>query len=228
MAFDGPFYSHLHSTTKAAVLKYLEPAFFQNKTVISIGEGGGDYARWLTDLSANVLATDGRADNVSDLSGQVFPSEVFDANTSTLTKTYDLCWHIDTLYHLTKFDDHLANVCNNVNFLILQCDVIDSDDATECTTVSELSDRRDQSLAGVGTRPSPAYVEAILSANGMHFKRLSDPDFNLSGEWVKRYDWTCQNTKKSGHNAEDPNDNIASFWICWKNGQANPIVANLQ
>jgi hypothetical protein len=235
MAFDSQHYQEVHKSVKATVLKYIEPSFFANKSVISIGEGGGDYARWLQDLSANVLATDGHPQNVSDLSGQVFPVELFDANTAKLSKGYDLCWHVYVLNMLSKFDDHLADVCKNCNFLILQAEVMDSDDAAECAQTGRLSDRRDQSLEGTGTGtiPSPAYVEAILTANGMHFKRINDADLNTTYDvdgvptTIYRYDWTCTNTKNYCH-WNDPAYNIASFWICWKDGQANPIVANLQ
>jgi hypothetical protein len=233
MAFDSLHYKEVHKSIKATVLKYIEPSFFANKSVISIGEGGGDFAKWLTDMSANVLATDAHPENLAELSGQGLSVEPFDANTDKLTKAYDLCWHVQVLYHLATINDHLADVCNNSNFLILQTEVIDSEDATDCVTVNELSDHRDQSRTGLGTRPSPAYVEAILSSNGMQFKRISDADLNTTIDndgtlnTIMRYNWTCTNTKLYQH-WNDPAYNIASFWICWKNGQANPIVANLQ
>ena len=235
MAFDNQHYQEVHKSIKATVLKYIEPSFFANKSVISIGEGGGDFAKWLTDMSANVLATDANPYNLAELSGKAFSVEPFDANTDKLTKVYDLCWHVQVLYHLATIDEHLADVCKNSNFLILQTEVIDSDNATDCLTVNELSDQRDQSRTGLGTRPSPAYVEAILSANGMNFKRITDPLLNTTfisesdeiTRTILRYDWICTNTKLYQH-WNDPAYNIASFWICWKNGQTNPIVAGLQ
>jgi len=233
MAFDSQHYQEVHKSIKATVLKYLEPSFFANKSVISIGEGGGDFAKWLIDMSANVLANDAHPDNVSELIAKGIPTETFDANTDTLTNSYDLCWHVQVLYHLATIDNHLANICNKSNFLILQTEVIDSEDPTDCVTVNELSDRRDQSRSGLGTRPSPAYVEAILTANGMQFKRITDSLLNTTYDdkgtqvTIMRYDWTCTNTKLYNH-WNDPAYNIASFWICWKNGQTNPIVANLQ
>lgn len=233
MAFDSQYYQEVHKSIKATVLKYIEPSFFANKSVISIGEGGGDYAKWLTDLSANVLATDGQQVNVDEISSRGLTAELFDANTAKLTKGYDLCWHISVLNKLTKFDEHLVDVCTNSNFLILQAEVMDSDDSADCESTGRLADRRDQSLEGTGSIPSPAYVDAILSANGMQFKRISDADLNTTYDvdgvptTIYRYDWTCTNTKKFAH-WNDPAYNFCSFWICWKNGQANPIVANLQ
>ena len=72
----------------------------------------------------------------------------------------------------------------------------DSDDPYFTVNATESLFVLDQALNGVGSRPSPAFVERILKEEGFVFKMLRDARCN-SGPHT--YDWTVKNTKSYAH-----------------------------
>jgi hypothetical protein len=51
----------------------------------------------------------------------------------------------------------------------------------------------DQALNGVGSRPSPAYVERVMREEGFSYNRLTDARCNWD---LHEYDWPVKNTRE--------------------------------
>jgi hypothetical protein len=130
---------------------------------------------------------------------------LIDGDNLKLNAKYDIILHWGVLYHLNEIENHLKYISNHCDILLLETEVADSDDDTFYITTSEKG--YDQAYNSVGIRPSPSYVEKILSANGFSFKLIKDSILNAN---FHVYDWDIKNTKtwRSG---------MRRFWICWKN-----------
>ena len=89
--------------------------------------------------------------------------------------------------------------------LLLETEVSDSDDPSFYILTNEAG--HDQAYNNKGIRPSPSYVESVLTKNGFQFKLITDPILNAD---FHRYDWNIRNTKTWEHG-------LRRFWICWKN-----------
>jgi hypothetical protein len=87
--------------------------------------------------------------------------------------------------------------------MILETETCDSEKII-CKNTQE--NGYDQALNGVGSRPSPVYIENVLKKNGFEFKRLDDSELNSS---FHVYDWIPKND-------DSFRDGLRRFWIAWR------------
>ncbi|OGK74757.1 hypothetical protein A2459_01295 [Candidatus Roizmanbacteria bacterium RIFOXYC2_FULL_41_10] len=71
--------------------------------------------------------------------------------------------------------------------IVLESEVVDSQDEHHCVPVSENRSLIDQSVTGDGSRFSPFFVESVFKEAGYGVERYFTPDLNLNGFF--RYDW---------------------------------------
>ena len=214
--FDG-HYDYWLVTRMNGLKKHIYPRYFKSKTLLEMGCGHAHVGQKFHEMGADVTCTDVRTEHirvVNDTKPHI-KTLVFDADKDDIPGAYDIILHWGTLYHLAEIENHLEKISHKCNVLLLDTEVCDSDDNTFFITTDE--DGYDQAFNKKGIRPSPAYVEKILTKNGFRFELINDPVLNCG---FHIYDWNIKNTRRwSG--------GLRRFWICWKNVES-PITESMR
>jgi hypothetical protein len=191
----------------SAIKKYINVDFLKEKNLLELGGGHGHNGNEFYNLGCNVTSTDARSEHIKN--GKIiYPYinfELIDCDNNKINKKYDIILHWGLLYHLTEIENHLEDVCKNCDIILLETEVSDSDDEKFFIKINE--DGYDQAYNNKGIRPSPKYVEKVLSNNGFKFLMINDPIVNSS---FHNYNWEVKNTKTW-------NSGLRRFWICWNN-----------
>jgi hypothetical protein len=189
------------------VKKYFSPGYFASKTMLELGCGYADIGNMFCELGANVTSSDVRKEHLDNVA-QKYPkikTLLMDCDNVNINDKYDVIIHWGLLYHLKEIEIHLEKISQKCNVLLLETEVSDSDDPSFYILTNEAG--HDQAYNNKGIRPSPSYVESVLTKNGFQFKLITDPILNAD---FHRYDWNIRNTKTWEHG-------LRRFWICWKN-----------
>ena len=199
----GGHYVDWRARRIAVIVQHYGPGFFDGKTLVEVGAGHADIGAVFARMGAKVTAVEGRQENVDAI--ETLTPEVtalladLDGKWPSL-EPFDIVLHLGLLYHLKHFEESLRLACANGKHLILETEVSDSDDPFYVLHPTEASSHYDQALGGVGSRPSPAYVERILTECGMKFQRIEEPQLNTvyarRGIIDHYYAWPIQNTGK--------------------------------
>jgi hypothetical protein len=169
--------------------------FFEAKTILEVGAGYGAIGAFFGILGADVTCLEGRAGNVQVIKGRYpfIKAMLQDLNQGIPgNEKYAVMIHLGVLYHLADPEKSLREACRRCDHLILETEVSDSDDPHFMSNVKEHAYIYDQALDGVGSRPSQAYVERVMTEEGFTFKRLNDGRCNWE---LHVYDWPLKNTK---------------------------------
>jgi hypothetical protein len=210
------FNEHYPNWTKNRVntiKKYISIDFFKNKNLLELGAGYGHNGNEFNKIGCNVTSSEGRNEHI-EIGKKLYPNLKFinlDNDKDKINKKYDIILHWGLLYHLNEIENHLKNVCECCDLLLLESEVCDSND--ENFYLIQKEGGYDQALNIDGIKPSPKYVEKILKNNNFNFKMIKDPCLNSyydKYEWFHNYDWDVKNTNKSY-------SGLRRFWICWKN-----------
>ena len=172
----------------------------EKRRVLDVGSGPGHFTRFYTSRGCEVVAIDGRADNVDEFRRRnpgvrAVLADVQSFDLTTLGR-FDIVHCLGLIYHLESPIAALRQmfrVCDGV--LLLETLVMDSprpylELADEPKTVN-------QALSGIGCRPSPAFVTMALNRVGFtHVYTLAEPpdhdDFRF--EWRDDGAW-----QRGGH-----------------------------
>lgn len=191
----------------AGVKKYIPESVFHSKTLLELGSGHGHIGNAFHTLGAIVTSSDARKEYTENIH-KTYPhlqTIVIDGDRDNIPEKYDIIVHWGLLYHLREIENHLQDVCNNCDLLLLESEVFDSDNDEYYIHVDESG--FDQAFNSKGIRPSQAYVERILGENGFSFRCIKDPILNSD---FHTYDWKGGMYGLSGMG-------MRRFWICWKN-----------
>jgi SAM-dependent methyltransferase len=204
MGFHGHYVPWREKRIGAIVRRY-GPAWFAGKRVLELGAGYGDIGAWFTQYGAEVTCVEGRPENVAVIQRRHPKVRALGADLDGLWPIdgeYDLILHLGLLYHLGKPEESLRLACAAAPRLVLETEVSDSSDPQFVTYPTEDATARDQSLRGTGSRPSPAYVERVLTECGMRFERIEDGSidtyFDRDGWHSHLYSWPINDTKRAG------------------------------
>jgi len=178
-----------------AVINFYGSDFFIGKKILDVGSGNGTVARAFVDMGAKVTCLDARktaldAIHNSNPSIRCIKADL-DQEWPFHNDYYDLTLHLSTLNHLTYVEKHLQFLCQITNYMVLDVQVCDSTSPAKYILVKENRTNVNHSFNGVGCRPAPAFIERILTNNGMEFEMLQDSSCN-SGRYV--YDWVGKNS----------------------------------
>jgi hypothetical protein len=191
--FEG-HYSIWRQRRLTTIQDEYSPRFFEGKTLLELGAGYGDIGAWFAALGAKVTCLEGRAENVKVIQERYafMTAMQHDLNQGLPgTELYNIIIHLGVLYHLANPERALRDSCQRCEHLILETEVADSDDPKFVGIVREHAYIYDQALNGTGCRPSPAWVERILTEEGFEFRRLEDGRCNWG---LHEYDWPLLNT----------------------------------
>jgi hypothetical protein len=187
--------------------KYIDTFWFESKKLLEIGCAYGDIGNYFFSIGAKVSCCDAKKEYIEEVKNK-FPyikTFEYNANKDLINDNYDIIVHWGTLSHLNScsINFHLENICSKCQILLLESEVLDSEDS-EIIDIKEYG--YDQSFDGLGCRPTEKFIENILTKNNMQFINIKDIVLNSD---FHRYDWVIKNTKY-------PTDGLRRFWICWK------------
>ena len=211
---------NMYSNNKVKfILDVFSPKYFFRKNILDAGSGDGELISNFLKLGAGVTAVDGRQQNLNTIQKK-YPSIKtvklnFESPLSMMSK-FDIVFSIDTLCHIANYEQHLVSLCARAKDLILETSVCDSNDPNDSLKLSEDSSIHSLSLSGVGSRPSAARIEKILSEHGMSYIRVDDSSLN-DGNYV--YDWKVTDSKKESLS-------LRRFWVCSKQPQVITQVSS--
>jgi len=165
-----------------AVINFYGSDFFIGKKILDVGSGNGTVARAFVDMGAKVTCLDARktaldAIHNSNPSIRCIKADL-DQEWPFHNDYYDLTLHLSTLNHLTYVEKHLQFLCQITNYMVLDVQVCDSTSPAKYILVKENRTNVNHSFNGVGCRPAPAFIERILTNNGMEFEMLQDSSCN--------------------------------------------------
>lgn len=212
-SFFGDHYINWRKSRFNGTLKYINSPFFKDKTLLELGGGYGDNGFFFKNMGSIVTSSDAREEHTINGKSKYPDLEfiVLDCDKDKINKKYDIILHWGVLYHMDKIAEHLDDVCDKCNYLLLETEVCDSTDNL-ILKVDE-RDYYDQSFHFKGSRPSASTIEQILHKNNFNFKLITDgilnSDFHI-------YDWEVKNTNTWRHG-------LRRFWICWKNNVVSPL-----
>lgn len=187
------------------VINLLGIDFFRGKRVLEVGAGYGDLGYELSKLGANVTFSEGRLEHLAVIK-QRYPE--FEARLDNCEEIldiphYDIIVDFGLIYHLENLKQHIINMCEHCDYLLLEGIVAhESDDPDYYRVKSEYG--YDQSLTTKGTIASPKYIENILTSCNMSFQRYDLASLNSS---FHIYDWKIGDKADVSHRR---------FWIAKK------------
>ena len=200
-------YTEFSKTRAKFISDLFNPKYFLRKSIFDAGAGTGEISGYFSKNGGTVTAADARQEHLQAISKK-YPNiktirSNFEAPLSVNAK-YDITFSIDTLCHISNYEKHLKDLCAKSVELILETAVCDSNDPNINFNVAEDSSNKMLSATGMGSRPSAAKIEKILSESGMHFIRVDSSELNYNN-YV--YDWNVINSKNQ-------DISLRRFWIC--------------
>jgi len=171
------------------------------RRVLDAGAGVGHFSRYYADRGASVVAIEGRVENVAALRERCpgVPAHVVDIQADAIEPLgrFDIVHCFGLLYHLDSpviALRRLHGVCDDL--LLLETMVCDS--SAPMAMLADETGAVNQALAGLGCRPSPAFIVTALNRIGFTFVYGAaapplHPDFQF--EWRDDRD-----VGRDGHN----------------------------
>jgi hypothetical protein len=158
--------------------------WFKGRKILEVGCGHGDCGRYFANLGSTVTFTDGRRGHLKQLKKDGFETHVMDQDKPwTVDGPFDLIIHWGVSYHLKEWKQDLACAVFRSPIVCFETEVNVGD--TEFVRNESPSDY-DQSLNGIGVRPTAKMVEEFLDELSATFKRYDDEDLDLGGH---EYSW---------------------------------------
>src|SRR5258705_2438917 len=167
----------------------------------SHGAGVGYFSRYYADRDASVVAIEGRAENVAILRERVpgISAHVADVQADDLTSLgrFDIVHCFGLLYHLDSPVIALRRL-HHVSDRMLLLETMVCDSSAPISILADETGAVNQALAGIGCRPSPAFIVTALNRIGFTHIYGTDtpprhPDFSF--EWRDSGD-----VARDGHN----------------------------
>jgi SAM-dependent methyltransferase len=170
--------------------------YFRLARVLELGCGHGEIGAFFADVGADVVCLDGRRKNV-DIARMKhrrltnLHCEQCDLDEPfTHYGRFDLIIDFGLLYHLRHIDNHLQCCFEMADDIVLETVVCDSNDSHKIFFCDENREVDEESIAGVGSRPSPFYIERVAREHGFEATRYFTADLNVGDQFV--YDWQHQ------------------------------------
>ena len=175
------------------ILKYYNPEFFKNKTILELGPYNGYIGNYFHKLGSNMTLIEGRKENIDDIKN-VYPHlNIIHENCDKADWTFgqfDIIINFGVFYHLEKFHkEHLINCINNSKIMFFESVVHDS---YEDEIYFRQEEGPDQSLTGIGGTPSTSFIENILNKHNCNYTKFTDGSLNGGDH---KYDWNDSNSK---------------------------------
>jgi SAM-dependent methyltransferase len=200
------------------ILENLGERVFEGKTVLDIGGGSGHVARRVRELGARrVEVVEGRVSNITERppdEGIIFTLANLERGLTTREPSYDIVLNLGTIYHLANWEPILIDsVLRARELVFIETEVIDSEVEYNRYVVEDV-DGYDQSMSGIGSRPSEFEIDRLLArVPNAHGRKVLDAGLNAE---FHRYDWqnALDGTIENG---------LRRFWAVRRVGQLDAL-----
>lgn len=179
-----------------AIVNYYGAEFFDGIKVLDLGCGHGFFGDELTKLGAKVTYCDARIKHLIEIKERNPDADtrLVDLEFDFPRGEWDLTIHFGVLYHLENVEANLLRACLSTEHMILEVVVCDSKDPYLCDIRNEDETNISQAFRGVGSRPTPAFIERNLKENGMQFIMLTTTECD---DHIHTYSWEAKNRGKN-------------------------------
>ncbi len=190
-------YAHWRVNRINMMLKLYGQDWFTGKRILELGSGLSDIGAFFADLGAEVLCLEGREDTAAFARLKHRNVERLKIEVQDLERDFarfgkfDLIIHFGLLYHIPEVEAHLRRCFGMCDEMVLETVVCDSNDPSRLELVPERADVIEEAMHGMGSRPSPAYVERIAQEAGFAPEMIKSADLNVGDQFV--YDWEAKN-----------------------------------
>jgi 2-polyprenyl-3-methyl-5-hydroxy-6-metoxy-1,4-benzoquinol methylase len=175
--------------------------FLQNKSILELGAGYGDFGYKFYKLGMNVTCLEGRIENLNILQQKhpYFESELADLDKYIISNKFDVILHAGLLYHMKNITYNLENCLAKCDIFILETENIDStEESDDIVMIHEngsscaMSSLENSDCTNYSSRTTRKFLENIFIKNGFEYVLLDSPEANTMGY---KYDWKVENTK---------------------------------
>jgi SAM-dependent methyltransferase len=192
--FDNALYRASRESRLRNLFRYLDSSSLPRQRILELGCGTGELGQAFVEAGCDVVSVDARAEYIEEVvrrfpgrPAHVIDLEHWDAKPFG---RFDAVLCFGLLYHLSTPAPFLAACAGTAPHLYLETAVSDSSDAV-CPLVPE--EGPDQAWSGNGCRPSPAWLNRILSELGFEVRDISTRDANWGGLAPSVFDWAPLN-----------------------------------
>ncbi|ENM5767889.1 class I SAM-dependent methyltransferase [Vibrio mimicus] len=182
------------------IIRHFSPLWFRGKKILELGCGYGEVGKNFEGLGAVVTYCDARQEHLDVILKHRPHCKVVKADINNewpFEEKFDLIVHMGVLYHLDNMSFSIAKAMESAYHIVLETEVCDSNDPMFNLAVEENILGYDQSVTGLGSRPSVAYVERLVDVGkpkSMTRLRSSACDSNFH-----QYSWEITDTKRWEH-----------------------------
>jgi len=161
------------------------------RSVLQVGAGIGDLAGFFTDRDCTVTLTDGRRENLDVLRSLHPHVKSFlldlDQPDTAFRELYDVVFCYGTLYHLANPGPAIAYMAERCREMLLVETCVSVGDGRALHHVAEDA-APDQALAGIGSRPTRAWVHHELRQlfEFVYLPRLQPADQEFPTDWTRK------------------------------------------
>ena len=192
--FDDELYVAARKARLDNLFHHVDPKALAGRTVLELGCGTGELGEAFAGFGCRVISVDVNPAYI-DIVNQRYPRrethvldlEGFDADRF---RDIDIVLCFGLLYHLERPTAFLRRLSTVADTVFLETVVADTDQAA-CEAVRETGP--DQGHSGSGCRPSPAWIEMMMSSLGYEVRDISAGRANWGGEYPSVYDWEPRN-----------------------------------
>jgi SAM-dependent methyltransferase len=209
--FESPHYRESELARLANLFAHVDLDRWKGMRVLEVGAGFGRFGEAFHHLGFDVTSSDGRPEYVhrmAERGRRAFRLDLEEVTPQDLVE-YDLVLAFGVLYHL-KNPARLIEACGrSVDVLVLESVVSDTTEPV-LSPVSEATGwlGPDQALSGIGSRPSPSWVETNSKAFG--FEEVRDISSPIANWAVGAFDWEPRNSGESRRHGV----NLRKMWVC--------------
>jgi SAM-dependent methyltransferase len=161
------------------------------RSVLEVGAGIGDLATFFIDRDCTVTLTDGRRENLDVLRSlhphaKAFLLDLDDPDLS-FRERYDIVFCYGTLYHLAHPAQAIAYMAERCKEMLLLETCVSLGEGRSVRQVVERS-APDQALAGIGSRPTRAWVRDQLRRRFefVYLPRAQPADPEFPTDWTRK------------------------------------------
>jgi SAM-dependent methyltransferase len=188
--FDNELYRAATKSRLRNLFCHLDVPSLARKRVLELGCGTGELGQAFVEAGCHVVRVDARAEYIEELNRRFpgCPAHVVDVENwdPTSLGRFDVVLCFGLLYHISTPADLLSACARVAPQLFLETAVSDFDGPV-CPIVPEQGP--DQAWSGKGCRPSPAWLEQVLSGLGFSVQDISTREANWGGSVPSVSDW---------------------------------------
>jgi SAM-dependent methyltransferase len=175
----------------------------KGRRILELGAGLCEIGAFLAEIGAEVTCLEGRREQVDfarlkhrRVTGLRIEQCDVEGDFSRCGR-FDLILHFGLLYHLKNVDEHMRLCFSMTDDIVLETVVCDSADPRKLVMLPGRAEVIEESIHGLGCRPSPGYIERLAEEAGFNVERHFTSDLNTSdGQFI--YDWKSENNDDLG------------------------------